>query len=104
MANTVKQIVMFNKEEQTGVGAWQTKDIGALASNISLVTPIGGDSNVEDVLHQILPNNGLSFGFIEAEDGQLKASGKKNAIVNFFDSATPAQGELNTIKTNISNL
>ena len=104
MANTVKQIVMFNKEEQTGVGAWQTKDIGALASNISLVTPIGGDSNVEDVLHQILPNNGLSSGFIEAEDGQLKASGKKNAIVNFFDSATPAQGELNTIKTNISNL
>ena len=66
MANTVKQIVMFNKEEQTGVGAWQTKDIGALASNISLVTPIGGDSNVEDVLHQILPNNGLSSGFIEA--------------------------------------
>ena len=57
MANTVKQIVMFNKEEQSGVGAWQTKDIGALASNISLVT---GDSNVEDVLHQILPNNGLS--------------------------------------------
>jgi hypothetical protein len=55
-------------------------------------------------LHQILPNNGLSSGFIEAEDGQLKASGKKNAIVNFFDSATPAQGELNTIKTNISNL
>ena len=41
---------------------------------------------------------------LEAEDGQLKTKGKKNAIVNFFDFSQPAQGELNTIKTNISNL
>lgn len=104
MANIVKQVAIFNKDQNSGMGSWETKDIGALASNISLVTPIGGNSNLEDVLHQVLPNNGLSSGFIEATNGQLQSSNKSDAINNFFDSATPAQGELNTIKGNISTL
>ena len=93
MANIVKQVAIFNKDQNSGMGSWETKDIGALASNISLVTPIGGNSNVEDVLHQVLPNSGLSSGFIEAtEGGQLKTS-------NMSDDINSLTDELNSLLT-----
>lgn len=103
MANIVKQIAIFNKDQNSGMGSWETKDIGALASNITLATPIGEDSNVEDVLHHVLPNNGLSSGFIEAtEGGQLKTSNMSDDINGFFENTE--DGGLNTIVSDISAL
>ncbi len=103
MANIVKQIAIFNKDQNSGMGSWETKDIGALASNITLTTPIGEDSNVEDVLHHVLPNNGLSSGFIEAtEGGQLKTSSMSDDINGFFEDTE--QGGLNTIVSDINAL
>lgn len=103
MADIVKQIAIFNKDQNSGMGSWQTKNIGALASNITLATPIGGNSNVEDVLHQVLPNNGLSSGFIEAtEGGQLKTSSMSDDINGFFEDTE--YGGLNTIVSDISAL
>lgn len=85
MANLIKQIAIFNKEEGSSSGSWETKDIGASATNVSLATPVAGvNTNVEEALHQVLPNTRLSSGFLESNNGQLKTSEKSETITNFF--------------------
>lgn len=99
MADIIKQVAIFNKEDDSDIGTWTSRDIGAKASNISLSTPIAGiSSNIEALLQEILPEEALSSGFIESNNGQLKTSEKTDVINNFFNTG------LNNLNTQLSNL
>lgn len=106
MANElIKKIAIF-KKEGSGSGSWESKEIGAKAANISLSSPIAGvNSNVEQVLQTILPENTLASGFIESNNGQLTKSSKSDAITNFFETGdtTPYQGNLSQLKEDLEN-
>ena len=106
MANElIKKIAIF-KKEGSGSGSWESKEIGAKAANISLSSPVAGvNSNVEQVLQTVLPENTLASGFIESNNGQLTKSSKSDAITNFFETGntTPYQGNLSQLKADLED-
>lgn len=107
MANElIKKIAI--KTGTSGSGSWESREIGAKAANISLSSPIAGvNSNVEQVLQTILPENTLASGFIESNNGQLTKSNKSDAIINFFESRegdeASYEGNLAQLKNDLDN-
>ena len=105
MANElIKKIAI--KTGTSGSGSWESREIGAKAANISLSSPVAGiNSNVEQVLQTVLPENTLASGFIESNNGQLTKSSKSDAITNFFETGNtaPYQGNLSQLKEDLED-
>ncbi len=106
MADIIKQVAIFNKEDDSDIGTWSSREIGAKASNVSLSTPIAGiSSNIEALLQKVLPENELSSGFIESNNGQLKTSEKTTVINNFFNNGlTNINTQLDNLQTELTNV
>lgn len=88
----IKKISLYDKENNL----WTTKNIGAVATNISLNQPILGKNSVESALHGFLPNEEFvlpkddqqqdldAIVSIDKTNKQIKVSEYSKEIIDFF--------------------
>ena len=98
--SVIKQISVYDGS------SWNTNDIGAAASNVSLSTNAAGASNVQTALNNLVGTSKLtgSRAIITNASGVLNTSSVTSTQLGYLSGTTAnLQTQINTLNTNLEN-